>query len=434
MLLLSFSVNGNAQSSVWDGISSNTEWYDEAKTEYYIATAAQLKGFADLVNNNNQTFEGKDVVLQSDIDLNGKIWTPIGNGYNNGSRVFKGHFKGENHTISNVVITSTTNPYGIAAVSDNYCLGFFGVVKEGSISQLKIDGEVTVENGYGCQNAGGLVGYAYNSIIEKVIAKFYLFVKQENGYGLLLGGVAGDATTSSFVSVSSSGEVKYYNNARMRKFFGGISGKAKSLEECSSDFTIVLPASGAEKCYIGGLSGYAGTVTNAIFKGSIDIYDYWNKQNVFVGGITGQASSTIKSVISAPSYFSVQTQMPNLYQGMIVPSTACSSVPTGIYLSGVTNNPGNFGTPFTDSELRSSSYIGGFSTDIWVYNRGEYPALKSIIEFENTTSISAATIDKYSSSSINVIYNLKGQKLPSPQKGINILIKADGTTSKFIIK
>ena len=434
MLLLSFYVNGNAQPSVWDGTSSDTGWYDETKTEYYIATAAQLKGLADLVNNDNQTFEGKDVILQNDIDLNGKTWTPIGNGYNNGSRVFKGHFKGENHTISNVVINSMTNPYGMAAVSDNYCLGFFGVVKEGGISQLKIDGEVTVENGYGCQNAGGLVGYAYNSIIEKVIAKFNLFVRQENGYGLLLGGVAGDATTSSFVSVSSSGEVKYYNNARMRKFFGGISGKAKSLEECSSDFKIVLPASGAEKCYIGGLSGYAGTIKNAIFKGSIDIYDHWNKQNVFVGGITGQSGSVINSVISAPSLFSVQTQMPNLYQGMIVPSAACSSVPSGIYLSGVTNNPGDFGYPITDSELRSSSYIGGFSTDIWVYNRGEYPALKSIIEFENTTSISDATIGTSSSTSINVIYNLKRQKLPTLQKGLNILMKADGTSSKIFVK
>ena len=434
LLLLSFYVNGNAQSSVWDGTSSDTGWYDGTKTEYHIATAAQLKGLADLVNNDNQTFEGKDVVLQNNIDLNGKIWTPIGNGYNSGNRVFKGHFKGENHTISNVVINSTTNPYGIAAVSDNYCLGFFGVVKEGGISQLKIEGELTVENGYGCQNAGGLVGYAYNSIIEKVIAKFNLFVKQENGYGLLLGGVAGDATTSSFVSVSSSGEVKYYNNARMRKFFGGISGKAKSLEECSSDFKVALPASGAENCYIGGLSGYAGSITNAIFKGSIDVYDYWNKQKVFVGGITGQSGGNINSVISAPSFFSVQTQMPNLYQGMIVPSTASSSVPTGIYLDGVTNNPGNFGSPITDSELRSSSYIGGFSTDIWVYNRGEYPALKSILEFENTTSVSEATIDTSSSSSTNVIYNLKGQKLPSPQKGINVILKADGTPLKIIVK
>lgn len=421
-----------AYTSYWDGTSSDTNWYDSALSEYHISSAAQLKGLADLVNVDKLSFEGKTIILDCDIDLNGKLWTPIGNGYNLGQYVFKGTFKGEGHTVSNVVINSTTNPYGMAAVSDNYCLGFFGVLNSGIISHLKINGEVTIENGYGCQNAGGLVGYASNSTIEKVIANFKLYIKQENGYGLLLGGVAGDATTSSFVSVASSGEVKYFNNARMRKFFGGISGKAKSLSECSSDFKIVLPATGAENCYIGGLAGYAGTITNAIFKGSIDVYDYFNKQKVFVGGIAGQSGNSINSVISAPSYFSVQTQLPNLYQGMIVPAGGTTSTPSGIYLSGITSNPGNYGSPITDEELRSSYYIAGFSRNIWVYNNGEYPALKSIIEFENETDIQRITMD--SSASKHAIYNLKGQKLPTLEKGINILKKVDGTPIKVVAK
>lgn len=378
---------------VWDGMSSDKSWYNGDLSEFHITNAAQLKGFADLVNVNKITFEGKTIVLDNNIDLNGKLWTPIGNGYNTGQIVFKGVFKGEGHSISNVVLNSATNPYGIAAVSDYYCIGFFGVVKEGKLSSLKIEGEVTIENGYGCQNAGGLVGYAYNTSIERIISHFNLYVKQENGYGLLLGGVAGDATTSSFLGVSSSGEVKYYNNARMRKYFGGISGKANSIEECSSDFQILLPASGAENCYIGGLAGYAGTVTDAFFSGSVNVYDYWNQKNVFVGGIVGQSGTSISNVISAPSSFSVQTQTPNLYQGLIAPSMTSSSVINAWFLNGVTSTPGSTGTSITESELKSGNAINGFSEEKWCFKEGEYPSLKILSASEE--GVEDDVIDEY---------------------------------------
>lgn len=385
-MMLLYVVSSIAQTSVWDGTSCDTSWFDETKTEYHITNAAQLKGLADLVNNNSITFEGKEIVLDVDIDLNGKLWTPIGNGYINGTRIFKGNFKGGSHTIANLSISNVTNPYGIAGASDYYCIGFFGVAKEGIISQIRINGEVTVENGYGCQNAGGLVGYAENCTIEKIIANFKLMVKQENGSGLLLGGVAGDATTSSFIGVSSSGEVLFYNNARMRKFFGGISGKAKSLGECSSDFTIVLPVVGTENCYIGGLAGYVGTVSDAIFTGKIDIYDYWNKQKVFVGGIAGNSQNSINNIISAPSYFSVQTQMPNIFQGLIVPNSSSCSIANARYLENLTSNPGSKGTPITASELKSGNTISGFNEEKWLFEVGEYPALRAIAEFGNTNN------------------------------------------------
>ena len=67
---------------------------------------------------------------------------------------------------------------------------------------------------------------------------------------------------------------------------------------------------------------------------------------------------------------------------MIVPSAACSSTPTGYYLSGITTNPGSYGSPISDNDLRMSSYLGGLSQDKWIYKTGEYPALRSIVEFE----------------------------------------------------
>ena len=65
----------------------------------------------------------KSYILTTDLDLNGAEWDPIGTPNN----PFKGWFDGDNHTISNYVITEK---------NDNYN-GFFGVVT-GKILNLTV--------------------------------------------------------------------------------------------------------------------------------------------------------------------------------------------------------------------------------------------------------------------------------------------------------
>ena len=87
--------------NTWDGSTTTTDWYTSNvnAASYSISTAAQLAGLAQLVNTGN-TFSGKTISLESDINLNDLAWTPIGRlGYR-----FAGTFEGNEHTISRINI------------------------------------------------------------------------------------------------------------------------------------------------------------------------------------------------------------------------------------------------------------------------------------------------------------------------------------------
>lgn len=106
----------------WDG-SIDTSWYSEDKTEFSISTAQQFAGLSKLVNDGN-SFEGKKVILESDIFLNDddskqQIWTPIA-GVCTGME-FQGTFDGQGHTIYN------------GYTSDGKEGGIFGVIGENGI-------------------------------------------------------------------------------------------------------------------------------------------------------------------------------------------------------------------------------------------------------------------------------------------------------------
>jgi len=63
------SVTLTAWAAVWDGTTTTTTWYNTTDASFTIDTAAELAGFASLVNGGN-TFSGKTVTLGADITLN----------------------------------------------------------------------------------------------------------------------------------------------------------------------------------------------------------------------------------------------------------------------------------------------------------------------------------------------------------------------------
>ena len=83
-----------------------------------INNLADLKAFGDSANNGN-TYSGKTVNLNTDIDMNGEEWTPISK--------FAGKFNGNNHTISNFTIDATAG-HG----------GFFNVLEWAVVEDLTL--------------------------------------------------------------------------------------------------------------------------------------------------------------------------------------------------------------------------------------------------------------------------------------------------------
>jgi hypothetical protein len=107
--------------------------------------------FANEVNVNKNTFNGKTVKLASDIDLKSATWTPVGQ---TGATTFNGVFDGQDYTISNLNVNSE------AQTGAHYSSGLFGWVEShtaghGHIKNVKINGATIV----GHHNCGALVGY-----------------------------------------------------------------------------------------------------------------------------------------------------------------------------------------------------------------------------------------------------------------------------------
>lgn len=125
-----------------------------AKIGALISNADELFAFAKKVNEENNNFNGLTVMLTADIDLENKIWTPIGQ---TGATEFRGIFDGQNYTISNLNVDSS------AQTGANYSSGLFGWAERGvSIMNVKIDGATVVGN----HNVAVLVGYTYSGKIS----------------------------------------------------------------------------------------------------------------------------------------------------------------------------------------------------------------------------------------------------------------------------
>ncbi len=98
---------------------------------YEISNAEGMFWFANEVNSKRNDFNGKTVKLVDNIDLQNKLWTPIGIESQTG--YFYGTFDGNGKTISNLHcdFNSSNNPYGAA--------GLFGWVYNAAVTNLTID-------------------------------------------------------------------------------------------------------------------------------------------------------------------------------------------------------------------------------------------------------------------------------------------------------
>ena len=166
----------------WDG-TADTSWYNDTDTEFVITTAEQLAGLAKLVDGGN-TFEGKTINLGKNLDLDGKVFEPIGSYRKN--LEFKGTFDGQEHTIFNM--SQNTWALNNGYYYGDLGLGLFGKVRDAEIKNLVIDGTgISGESGM----CGTVAAAAYgNCTFENITVKN----TQVNDYQYYAGGIVGWAS------------------------------------------------------------------------------------------------------------------------------------------------------------------------------------------------------------------------------------------------
>lgn len=141
-------------------VSCDDSVFNPFANEINIYSNIDLFVFSKMVGLGN-SFDGKTITLTNDIDLSdfGGEWTPIGFYNSTGSTPipFSGTFDGNNHSIKGLKI------------SDKNYASFFACVKNGTIKNLNVYGDIKISVDEGDENlnkfnAAGIVGYTTGNV------------------------------------------------------------------------------------------------------------------------------------------------------------------------------------------------------------------------------------------------------------------------------
>ena len=201
----------------------------ESDGSYTVTSADGLMNIAELVNGGKTDI---NITLDTDIDLTGKNWTPIGTDYDNS---YKGTFDGGGHTITG--LTFTTN--------DEFA-GLFGWLnRAGSVKNVVMEGvQITSNRIYG-GSIGGVVGYGWGTIEN-------CSVSGSVSGTVYVGGVVGAQIGGSITGCSSSATVKGTVDV------GGVAGQTNSsatLTACYATGNVIIEMAPKKNIAGGGLVG-----------------------------------------------------------------------------------------------------------------------------------------------------------------------------------
>ena len=204
----------------------------ESNGSYTVTSADGLMNIAKLVNGGKTDI---NITLDTDIDLTGKNWTPIGTDYDNS---YKGTFDGGGHTITG--LTFTTN--------DEYA-GLFGWLnRAGTVKNVVMEGvQITSNQIYG-GSIGGVVGYSWGTIEN-------CSVSGSVSGTVYVGGVVGVQIGGSITGCSSSATVKGTVDV------GGVAGQTNSsatLTACYATGNVIIEIDPVKNISGGGLVGFNG--------------------------------------------------------------------------------------------------------------------------------------------------------------------------------
>ena len=242
--------------------------YDSNTKTYTVYNANGLMNIAELVNGGKSDI---NITLDTDIDLTGKDWTPIGTDYDNS---YKGTFDGGGHTITG--LTFTTN--------DEFA-GLFGWLnRAGTVKNVVMEGvQITSNQIYG-GSIGGVVGYSWGTIEN-------CSVSGSVSGTVYVGGVVGAQIGGSITGCSSSATVKGTLNV------GGVAGQTNSsatLTACYATGNVTIEIAPKKNIAGGSLVGMnAGSSLLACYATGNVTSTGSSTVNVYIGGFCGYNSTTV---------------------------------------------------------------------------------------------------------------------------------------------
>lgn len=185
----------------------------ESNGSYTVTSADGLMNIAELVNGGKSDI---NITLDTDIDLTGKNWTPIGTSFSN---KYTGTFDGGGHTIKGLTVTTNDQFVGLFG-----SIGYAGTVK----NVMMEDVQITSNRSSGF--AGGVAGYSDGTIEN-------CSVSGSVSGTVYVGGVVGVQIGGSITGCSSSATVKGMVDV------GGVAGQTNSsatLTACYATGNVII--------------------------------------------------------------------------------------------------------------------------------------------------------------------------------------------------
>ena len=239
----------------------------ESDGTYTVTSADGLMNVAELVNGGKTDI---NITLDTDIDLTGKDWTPIGTDFHNS---YTGTFDGGGHTITGLTVTTNDEHAGLFG-----CLGKAGTVK----NVVMEDVQITKNHSSGF--AGGVAGFSDGTIEN-------CSVSGSVSGTVYVGGVVGAQWEGSITGCSSSTTVKG------TVYVGGVVGQTNgggTLTACYATGNVIIEIAPVNNISGGGLVGFNGgngllacyATGNVTSTGSSTGY-------VHIGGLLGDNYTTV---------------------------------------------------------------------------------------------------------------------------------------------
>ena len=203
----------------------------ESNGSYTVYNADGLLNVAELVNGGKTDI---NITLDTDIDLTGKDWTPIGTSFSN---KYTGTFDGGGHTIKGLTVTTNDQFVGLFG-----SIGYAGTVKNVMMEGVQITSNRS--SGF----AGGVAGYSDGTIEN-------CSVSGSVSGTVYVGGVVGAQWEGSITGCSSSATVKGMVDV------GGVAGQTNSsatLTACYATGNVIIEIDPVKNISGGGLVGFNG--------------------------------------------------------------------------------------------------------------------------------------------------------------------------------
>ena len=254
---------------------------------YMVYNANGLMNIAELVNGGKTDI---NITLDTNIDLTGKDWTPIGTSFRN---KYTGTFDGGGHTIKGLTVTTNDQFVGLfgsigyagtvknvmmedVQITSNRSLDFAGGVagySDGTIENCSVSGSVS-----GTVYVGGVVGAQWEGSITGCSSSATVKGTVE------VGGVAGETNSSATLTACyATGNVTIEINPAKNIAGGSLVGMnaGSSVLACYATGNVASTGSSTGKVYIGGfLGGNYATVTACYWKNNHEQGIGYNKEGI----------------------------------------------------------------------------------------------------------------------------------------------------------